>query len=136
MIKRRNFLHDCMHTTAFAVLPITVTVAAQQALSLEGELSKELFTALKNETFKVYGGEGLVEVTVLQLIDIRDSEHNNASSQIDQFSVVFRGANEVRLAKGVYFFEHASAGKSRLFIEPVGSDAQGSYFEADFNLLR
>jgi hypothetical protein len=52
-----------------------------------------------------------------------------------QFSVVFRGPNEVFLGQGMRSFQHNQLGQFVLFIVPIRQDVNGYYYEAVFSHL-
>ncbi|MEE9413414.1 MAG: hypothetical protein V3V22_10230 [Methylococcales bacterium] len=100
---------------------------------LENEQTLKNFLAYKGETFFVSGGDGSHLVEELKLVDVIDAESSN---QLEMFLLRFKALNTSTLAKQVYNFEHAQAGKIRLWIEPVSEGQQKKYFDAQFTLLK
>lgn len=92
----------------------------------------EHFRPYQGQVFRVYGGPGARQVERLKLMELKDL---GSTDQVQQFVLNFRGPHDSTLQKDVYFFEHPQAGKLKLWLEPAGSDDQGSLFESHFNLL-
>lgn len=93
----------------------------------------EEFTALKNESFSVYGGKGLRRAVYLKLIDV--SPLHEQAQTVD-FALRFQGPADYPLDKNVYTFELGKTGAFPLFLEPAGGDAQARYYQALFNLVK
>jgi hypothetical protein len=88
---------------------------------------KETFEPLLNTTFRV--SLGAQKAPDLELIEVSDLKIKNPKN----FSLIFRGPNNVYLPQQSYTFEHDALGAFELFITPVGRDEEGTYFEAIFN---
>lgn len=106
----------------------------QKSLPPLGEqFSYDNFRAHMDETFYVYGGEGLRTVVNLKLVAV---EGRRRDKNTDQFAARFLGPADDPLPSGLYQFQHSASGEFQLTIGPTGvSDAQGRYYRADFNLL-
>jgi hypothetical protein len=53
----------------------------------------------------------------------------------EQFSLLFRAAQDVPLQQGMFRLEHDKIGAFNLFLVPVRKDEQGFCYEAVFNRL-
>jgi hypothetical protein len=53
--------------------------------------------------------------------------------RVRQFSLVFRGPAEPRLAQHIFRLQHAVLGEMDLFLVPVGSEPEGVTYQAVFN---
>ena len=94
-------------------------------------LTHDTFAGLENEKFKIQGINGQqVELVLEELSEITTlPSHEN-------FSILFRGSNEVFLTEGTYPFNHESTGPFDLFIVPIAQDANGFVYQSVFNRLR
>ena len=100
---------------------------------LEDKQTLKNFLAYKGEIFFVSGGDSSRMVEELKLVDVIDAGN---SDQLEKFLLIFKALNTSSLEKQVYNFEHAQAGKIRLWIEPVSEGQQKKYFDAQFTLLK
>jgi hypothetical protein len=108
-----------------------MNLAAAQPLS--EDFSYDNFKAYVNESFRVYGGQGLGLVVSLELIGI---EVQQLDDHAEFFILHLSGPATRPLAKDVYFFEHPKSGKFRLFIEPNPdklADPQARYYISQLN---
>jgi hypothetical protein len=69
----------------------------------------------------------------LNLVEATDK--GSVPSQ-EQFSLIFRGPNEVPLEQSTYTLEHELLGAIDIFLVPVAKDGAGRLYEAYYNLLR
>ncbi len=113
-------------------LPASAEESRLPALAAPGQQTLENFRPYQGQVFRVYGGPGARQVERLELVELKDL---GSTDQVQQFVLTFRGPHDSTLQKDVYFFEHPQAGKLKLWLEPAGSDDQGSLFESHFNLL-
>lgn len=88
---------------------------------------KDTFEPHLNTTFRV--SLGATRAPDLELIEVSDLRIKNPKN----FSLLFRGPNDLYLPQQSYTFEHEQIGAFDLFITPVGRDEDGTYFEAIFN---
>jgi hypothetical protein len=58
------------------------------------------------------------------------------SARQEQFSIVFRGPQDVFLGQGIRQLEHDEMGDFSLFLVPISQDDNGFYYESVFNRLR
>lgn len=86
------------------------------------------FARLVNQTFNVYAS---LRGVAMELVAVK--QQPSAASH-EQFRLTFHGAG-VTLPSGTYTVEHAAIGQVPMYLEAVGSDAQGTSYRADFNLL-
>ena len=94
--------------------------------------SYDSFRAYIGERFRVYGGTGAREVVSLRLIEVSERHRD---THTETFSVRFQGPPDRPLSNGVYTFEHPRSGAFELFLEAAGSEADGLYYRAGFNLM-
>jgi hypothetical protein len=104
------------------------------ALSLQGPPSQAVFTALVGQMFYVYGGSRPKRKAYMQLAEVQ-SAYENAPAGTEQFSVFFIAPHSAHFPAGIYTFRHKTEGKIRLHIQPIGSNAFGRHYVANFNLL-
>ncbi len=68
----------------------------------------------------------------LRLVDVR--ERLKLPHQ-ESFALLFRGPVQYFMPQGIHQLNHGSLGEIDLFLVPVGQDAEGYQYEADFNRL-
>jgi hypothetical protein len=132
MVNRRRFVYGMLTAS---VLGPGFTRGAQAAAretslpSLQGRLSRDVFLALRQQTFTVeVDHRGLRFV----LVDVSDDGH---SREREQFTVRFEGPRDLRLTDATHVFHHPTAGSATLYVQPTGADDRASYYHAAFNLL-
>lgn len=91
------------------------------------QMHASTFERLNNKKFQVLNDQG--SQIQLQLAQI---EAQNKSEQLEQFSLVFRGAKKQALVQGNYQFKHPKLGKFNLFIVPTD---QPAHYQATFSRL-
>ena len=133
MLSRRRFTSTL---TGFVLLGLSRSTGANPAdskvasdgVSLEGPLSRDVFRALVREEFSVLLANRTATLVLLRVDD-------GARPDDRQFSVVFQGSLDLKLAEGTYRVTHATAGTTLLYLRPKGHDDRYSYYEAPFNLV-
>ena len=119
-MKRRQFLLNNLAVLAAGLLPgISTAIPSSTNPAglprLANALTRENFAAYQGEKFAVYGGEGVREVEILQLVDV---QYKGSDDIIEQFWLHFETGAGSMLEKNVYNFEHPDAGKFQLWLEP------------------
>ena len=97
---------------------------------MSADLTHEEFSKHLHTKFRIRLSE--TEAIEAELTGI--SEHMVLPHQ-EQFSIIFRTANETFLGQGLRPLEHEQMGSFDLFIVPIGRDEQGTSYEAVFNRL-
>ena len=93
-------------------------------------LQHEVFTAQLNTIFRFQLAPDKEIET--ELVEVSDLKMYGAQQQ---FSVTFRGPNEVFLDQGMRHCTHDQMGEFDLFLVPISKDPQGFNYEAIFNRL-
>lgn len=92
--------------------------------------------SLTYQTFAQYlNTKFQVQVDAAQSVDLELTEVSElkASPGQEQFTLVFRGPDNLYLGQGTREFDHDQMGRCDLFIVPIGKDEKGYYYEAVFN---
>ncbi|MBA5637455.1 hypothetical protein H3H37_10355 [Duganella sp. LX20W] len=101
---------------------------ATPGLTPAAALRAATFTRLVNQSFNVYASQRGV---AMQLVAVKQQP---SAAGHEQFRLSFNGAGAT-LPSGTYTVEHAAIGQVPMYLEVTGSDAQGTSYRADFNLL-
>jgi hypothetical protein len=88
----------------------------------------DTFTPHLNSIFRIKEGDTVV--LELQLVEAKDV--GTTSRQI-QFSIIFRGPQNLYLPQSIYNLEHDRLGTFDLFLVPIKRDQEGTHYEAIFN---
>jgi hypothetical protein len=95
-------------------------------------LTCDLFAHRVGELFDVSVGEG--PPVPVELVEATESTEPGGKGpdgqERHQFSLVFRGMPG--LPQGTYSLAHAELGELKLFLVPMGPDAEGMQYEAAF----
>lgn len=71
---------------------------------------------------------------VLHLLQIDVWSHPTSERRARApFTLVFRGPAAAAFPQGIYLLQHPVLGSLELFLVPIGPDAQGMCYEANFN---
>lgn len=101
--------------------------------NLNGALSYQIFAALVGQSFKLAlvdtNQNYSVRMQLTEIVPVSLTPEN------DQFYVVFQVLNSKVQPNGVYRIRHATAGSTKLLLQPMGNGMDGNYCRADFNLL-
>ena len=97
---------------------------------IDGPLSRDVFVALRGETFRITLDGRVVLLTLIEVTD------GPISLGTEQFTLVFRGPRELVVRDGLYIVRHPTAGSARLFLQPGNDDDVDGLCEASFNLMR
>ena len=100
---------------------------------LNGALSYQLFAALVGQTFKLAIVDTNQNYTVRMLLT--EIVAVSLTPENDQFYLVFQVLNSKVQPNGVYRIRHATAGSTKLLLQPMGNGMAGNFCRADFNLL-
>ncbi len=92
---------------------------------------KAMFMESLNSKFVLDRGGG--EKIELELIELRNGHSNSAR---ESFALLFQGPGAFVLPQQIYTLSHDRLGACDLFLVPIGRDANGTYYEVVFNLLR
>lgn len=131
MMNRRRFVYGMFSVGILGLGSLDRGLAAQGTSlpSLQGRLSRDVFLALRHQTFTAMVGRRRVPLVLVNVSDDGSDLHRA------QFTVVFQGPREVQLEDGVYILSHPTAGMTPLYVQPGGTDNRSSYYNAPFNLL-
>ncbi len=100
--------------------------AAKNGFSLAG------FQALVNTQFRFGAVDGAKPATLI-LASALDS---GSTAQTEQFSLQFLSRDGLRIEPGTYTVQRSGVGTFSLYIVPSRVASEGTYYRADFNLLR
>ncbi|MDQ3775304.1 MAG: hypothetical protein M3461_13605 [Pseudomonadota bacterium] len=118
----------CVRLVAILVM-LSVPPVQAAAAAMSRSPSYDSFRAYIGERFRVYGGRGAREVVSLRLIEVSERHQD---THTETFSARFQGPPD---RPGVYTFEHPRSGTFELFLEAAGSETDGLYYSAGFNLI-
>lgn len=131
MLNRRRFVCGVFSFSAFGLGLSAKSNAAQRGAlpSLHGRLSRDVFLALRQQTFTAIIDHRRVPLVLAKVTDdVRGPEG-------EQFTVVFQAPRGLGLEDAVCVLTHPEAGTTRLYLQPGGVEAHASYYRATFNLL-
>lgn len=137
-LPRRTFLKYTLASLVggISAMESRMVIAAVTAFSnqgLNGPLNYYTFLALVGQTFKLVvvkkNRKYAVRMKLTEVVSVALTPGN------DQFYLVFQIFSKALLPGGVYPIHHASAGSTKLFLQPMGDDVVGNFVRADFNLL-
>ena len=133
MFTRRRFTYTLMGLVMLGSSRLTGPNPADpnvtaDGVSLEGLLSRDVFRVHIREEFSLLLANRAATLALLRVDD-------GARPGDRQFSVVFQGSLDLKLAEGTYRVTHATAGTTLLYLRPKGHDDRYSYYEAPFNLV-
>ena len=95
-----------------------------------GTMSKASFIENLNTRFRAVLEEStVIEMELIEVIDRRSTPRQ------EQFSLLFRVAQDEALPQGTYRLEHDRLEAGELFLVPVSKDARGVCYQAVFNRL-
>ena len=94
-------------------------------------LEHGVFAPLVNTKFRVlFDAADPLEIELTQISELL------LTARQEQFTLVFRGANEAFLGQGSRRISHDQMGEFDLFLVPISQDASGTCYEAVFNRFR
>lgn len=95
-----------------------------------GTLAKASFAENMNTRFRaVLQDSTVIEMELIEVVDGRSTPRQ------EQFSLIFRAAQNAPVEQRIYRLEHDTLGSGDLFLVPVSRDDQGLYYQAVFNRL-
>ena len=99
------------------------------------QLRFEDFAGLVKATFAVEPDPGATLQLELAAVTPRRLTPSGLAGGLayEQFTLVWLGPADRLLPQGMYWFENPTRGRFELFIVPVGHDANGIRYEAQFN---
>ena len=124
MLTRRRFTRTVL---GLITLASGRPSGANPAGGLEGPLTRDTFRALEGQEVSLLLPNRPATPLLLRVEDA-------ARADGSQFTVVFQGSPELKLAEGTYRITHATAGTTDVYLRPKGRDDRYSYFEAPFNV--
>ena len=141
MISRRRFLAfgPVVAATAAAGPGSILKDILPRALAAGPEgLTRSRFAPHVNSAFQVKLGP--LQHADVRLVEVADlpapaGAGSAPGDREGQFSLIFRGPHEPRLAQNTYTVEHAEMGAFALFLVPVGDSADGRHYQAIFNRI-
>jgi hypothetical protein len=90
--------------------------------------TKEAFSEHLNTKFRIpLNPSGAIELELIEVVSTISTPRQ------EQFSIFFRGPQNIYLPQMTYQMEHDQMGALAVFIVPVGRDADGFRYEAVFN---
>lgn len=98
---------------------------------MDASLTHETFTRHANSRFQVQ-----VDAATRTELELTEISELKLSPGQEEFTIVFRGPNELFLGQGLRRFEHDQMGQFDLFIVPISQDSLGYQYEAVFNRFR
>lgn len=143
-VPRRAFLRMLMGAVAAGAVgramsasQILLSTASETAIgpSLKDTLSNQLFAGLIGQTFTLVNLRKPKSKYRAYLQEVVELNTVYSSPETDQFYLAFQIDGNRTLLAGTYRVQHATAGKTQLFLQAMSSDVPGSYCRADFNLL-
>lgn len=101
-----------------------------------GTVTHDDFAQRLNETFRLdldtdFTGLESLELALIEAAKIKTSQ--DVSNRRAPFSLVFRGPKEPILNQSTYRLDNKAMGFLRIFLVPIGPDAEGMRYEAVFN---
>lgn len=125
MLNRRRFVYGLL---SMGGLGLSGGSNAAQTPSLHGRLSRDVFLALREQTFTTLIGGRRVPLVLASVSD------DGCRPAREQFTVVFRGPRDLQPTDGPCTLRHPKAGMTHLYVQPGGVDDRSSYVRASFNL--
>lgn len=131
MLNRRRFVYGMFSVGALGSGFLGRANATQQTglPSLQGRLSRDIFLALRQQTFTAVVDHRRVRFVLMTVND------DGSGPGREQFTAVFQAPRDLRLKEGVYLISHATAGRVPLYVQEAGGDDHFRYYKAPFNLL-
>lgn len=131
MLNRRRFVYGMVSVGVLGPSFLGSANAAQRASlpSLRGPLSRDVFLALRQQTFTTVIDDRRVPLVLAEVSD------DGCCPGREQFTVLFRGPRDLRLKDGTYVLSHPTAGSVPLYVQAAGTDDRSGYIKAPFNLL-
>lgn len=100
---------------------------------LNGPLSYHTFAALLGQPFRMIVTTPERKYAVW--IRLEDIATVSLTPGNDQFFLVFKVLNKSIRPNGTYEIRHATAGRTKLYLQSLGDSVPGNYCRAEFNLL-
>jgi uncharacterized protein DUF6916 len=131
MLNRRRFVYGMVSAGVLGPGFLGSATAAQRASlpSLQGRLSRDVFLALRQQTFSAVIDDRRVRLVLVEVSD------DGCCPGREQFTVRFQGPRDLRLKDGTCVLSHPSAGSAPLYVQAAGTDGRSGYVKAPFNLL-
>jgi hypothetical protein len=131
MLNRRRFVYGMFSAGVLGQGFLGRANAAQGTSlpSLHGRLSRDVFLALRQQTFTA-----LIDGRRLPLVLVKVSD-DTGGPEGEQFTVVFRGPRDLPLKEGICVLRHPTAGTTSLYVQPSGVDDRSTSYTVPFNLL-
>jgi hypothetical protein len=90
---------------------------------------KDVFAGLVNSTFRLHTAEGDLAMRLVEF------EEGRASTEYEQFSLIFSADEGAPPEQGVYHVEHNEVGSFDLFLVPIAANGGGIDYQAVFNRI-
>ena len=131
MLNRRRFVYGMFSVGALGPSFLGRANATQPASlpSLNGRLSRDVFLALRQQTFTAVIDDRRVRLVLAEVSD------DGCCPGREQFTVLFRGPRDLRLKDGTCVLSHPTAGSAPLYVQAAGTGDRSGYVKAPFNLL-
>ena len=128
-VGRRAFLAGSTVAVAAAAIGPVTLLSGRPANAASESFSRDYFSDRAGEFFQVdVGAGGWSSLELVEVIGI------DASPQLDQFTVCFRGSPNTAFGEGLYDVAPPEGDVFGLHIQPTGSDSGGAYYDATFAL--
>ena len=131
MLNRRRFVYGMFSVGVLGPsFPGRANAAKRTSLpSLQGRLGRDMFLALRQQTFTAVIDHRRVRLVLVNVSD------DGCCPDREQFTALFQGPRDVRWRDGTCTLSHPTAGSTPLYIQAAGTDDRSSYYQAPFNLL-
>ena len=131
MLNRRRFVYGMLSAGVLGPSFLGTANAAQRTglPSLRGRLSRDVFLALRQQTFTA-----VIDHRRVRLVLVKVSDDGCCPGR-EQFTVLFQGPRDLQLKDGTCVLSHPTAGSAPLYVQAAGTDDRSSYVKAPFNLL-
>ena len=137
-LSRRTFLRMLTGVAAVSfagggMSATKILLSRPSGIRLDGTLSYNTFVSLVGQNFSLLVMANKTKRCVrLQLVEVNPVA---LTPYNDQFNLVFKVFDTKARPNGVYRIQHAKAGSTQLFLQPMDNDITGNYCRAEFNLL-
>lgn len=137
-LSRRTFLRYALAALAGGIATSTsnlgfAALSNSRGSRLDGKLTYQLFADLVGQPFTLAAVESgrnvAVKMFLTEIVPVSLTQDN------DQFYLIFQIVASALHPNGVYRIRHATAGSTRLLLQPISNDGVGNFCRADFNLL-
>ena len=94
------------------------------------DLTADTFSALESLTFELVSGDAVFPLELVESVALSDKATPHGRIP---FSLLFRGAPDLRLSQRIHHLRHSELGELDIFLVPVQPDEKGALYEAVFS---